>query len=434
VEEALKVEVSNLNSCRRELRIEVPADKVREEMDRAAERLARSVRLPGFRPGKAPLSLVRSRYGKAIEEEAVEHLLSQCTRLAIDEQGLQPLHAPHLSSMDFRPGEPLSFRTVFEVRPAVEPRGYDKLKVSVDPEPVTDAQVDERLESIRQTAARLAPIEGRAARAGDILLADVRWWRGAREGKPTERPGVHLELGSDAQHPEFSRALEGAEPGQVRDFEIEYPADYRAAELAAARIFYRVKVRALRERQVPALDDALAREVGEFADLAALRVEVRRRAEAEEKEKARAESVRRALDALLEANPIDVPEIMVEAQIDDQLEDVARALAAQGVALERAQVDWKAERERWREAARRSVAARLLLEAIAERESIEVSAQALEERLQREAQRARQPLAAVRSRLEKSGAIAALERQLRRERVLDFLLTGVKIERVAEDQ
>jgi trigger factor len=430
----LKVEVSNLNSCRRELRIEVPAEKVREEMERAAERLARNVRLPGFRPGRAPLSLVRSRYGKAIEEEAIEHLLSRCTRLAIDEQGLKPLHAPHLSSMEFRPGEPLSFRTVFEVRPAVEPRGYDRLRVSVEPEPVTDAQVDERLESIRQGAARLAPIEGRAARAGDILLADVRWWRGAREGKPTERPGIHIEIGSDAQHPDFSRALEGVEPGQVRDFEIDYPVGYRAAELAGARIFYRVKARALRERQVPALDDALAREVGDFADLAALRAEVRRRAEAEAGERARAEAVRRVLDALLEANPIEVPEIMVEAQLDDQLEDVARALAAQGVALERARVDWKAERERWRETARRSVAARLLLEAIAEREGIEVPAAALEERLQREAQSARQPLAAVRARLEKSGAIAALERQLRRERVLDFLLTGVKIERVAEDQ
>jgi trigger factor len=336
--------------------------------------------------------------------------------------------------MEFHPGEPLSFRTVFEVRPAVEPRGYEKLRAALEPEPVGDAQVDERLESIRQSAARLAPIEGRPARAGDILLADVRWWRGARQGKPTERPGIHIEIGSGAQHPDFNRALEGIEPGQMRDFEIEYPADYRASELAGARIFYRVKAGALHERQVPALDDALAREVGDLADLAALRAEVRRRAEAEAKEKARAEAVQRALDSLLEANPIEVPDVMVEAQLDDQLEDVARALAAQGVALERAHIDWKAERERWREAARRSVAARLLLEAIAERERIEVPAQALEERLQHEARRARQPLASLRARLEKSGAIAALERQMRREHVLDFLLTGVKIERVTEDQ
>jgi trigger factor len=429
----LKVEVSNLNSCRRELRIEVPAEIVSAEMERTAARLARNVRLPGFRPGRAPLELVRSRYGKAIEEQAIEQLLSRCTRRAIDEQGLQPLHAPHLSSMEFRPGERLSFRTVFEVRPAVDPRGYNNLRVSVEPEPVTEAQVDERLESIRQAAARLVPIEGRPARAGDVLLADVRWWRGAREGKPTERLGVRIEIGSDAQHPEFNRALEGLEPGQVRDFEIQYPPDYRAAELAGARILYRVKARALHERQVPPLDDVLAREAGDFADLEALRAEVRRRAEAEARERARAEAVRRVLDGLLEANPIEVPEVMVEAQLDDQLEDVARALASQGVALERAPIDWRAERDRWREAARRSVAARLLLEAIAERERIEVPAGVLEERLRREAERARQPLAAVRARLEKSGAIAALERQLRRERVLDFLLTGVKIDRVLED-
>ncbi len=425
----MKVEVSQLNSCRRELRIEVPAQVVSEELERTAQRLARSVRIPGFRKGKAPVSLVRARYGKAIEEEAIEHLLSHSTREALEKEGMQPLHQPHLSGMEYKPGEPLSFQTVFEVRPALEPKGYKGLAARVAPEPVGDGQIEQHLEALRQAAARLVAVEARPARAGDIVLADVRWWRGERRGKPTERDGVNVELGSDAQHEAFNRALEGIEPGQSRDFEIDYPADHRASELAGAHIVYRVKAHAVRERRVPALDDEFAREVGDYADLPALRAEVRRRLERDAEEKAHSETVQKLLERLLEANPIEVPEVLVESQLDDQLEDVARALAAQGIDPARARVDWKAERERWRESARRSVAARLLLEAIGDREGIEVSARELDERLEREAARARQSAAALRARLERSGGISALEKQIRRDRVLDFLLTGAKIDR-----
>lgn len=425
----MKVEVSQLNSCRREVRIEVPAEVVTEELERAAARLARNVRLPGFRKGKAPVALVRTRYGKAIEEEAIEHLLSHCTREALEKHDLRPLHQPRLSDMEYRPGAPLTFRTVFEVRPAIEPRDYRDLAVGVAPEPVGEEKVDERLEALRQAAARLVAVEGRAAARGDILLADVRWWRGDRKGKPTERPGVNVEIGSDAQHPAFSEALAGVAPGETRDFEIEYPPDYRAAELAGARILYRVKASAVRERRVPALDDAFARELGEFADLAALRADVRKRLEEEAAEKARGDAVQQLLERLLQANPLEVPEVLVEAQLEDQLEDVARALAAQGIDPSRARIDWQAERERWRETARRTVAARLVLEAIADREGIAVSAEDVEERLRAEAKRARQQAGALRARLEKSGGISALERQIRRDRVLDFLLTGAKIER-----
>jgi len=423
----MKIEVSQLNSCRRELRIEVPAEAVAEEFERAAQRLARAVRVPGFRKGKAPVALVRSRYGKAVEEEAIERLLGHYTREALDQQGLKPLHSPHLKDMEYKPGAPLSFSTVFEIRPAIEPRGYQKLAVTVPPEPVTDAQVEERLEALRRSAARLSPVEGRPAQAGDVLLADVRWWRGSRQGKPTERPRVHVELGSDAQHEAFNRALEGVEPGQARDFEIDYPADYRSKELAGAHMIYRVKAHAIHERRVPDLNDPFAREIGEFSDVAALRADVRRRLEEAARERARGEAVRQVLDRLLEANPVEVPEVLVEAQLEEQMEDVARALAAQGVAPGQVKLDWAAERERWRDTARRSVAARLLLEAIADKESITVPEQDVEEVLKREAQRARQPVAALRARLEKSGGIAALERQIRRERVLDFLLTDAKI-------
>ncbi|MEE9217555.1 MAG: trigger factor [Acidobacteriota bacterium] len=426
-EEQLKIEVSQLNSCRRELRIEVPAQVVTQEIDRTIRRVARSVRLPGFRKGKAPLPMVRSRYRKAIEEEALEQLLQHSTRNAIEQEGLRPLQAPRVSGLDYKPGEPLSFRAVFEVRPEVEPKKYEKLGVKMTREPVMDEQVDERLEALRQAAARLVPVEDRSARHGDILLVDMRWWRGNRRGKPTERDGAHIELGSQDQHPEFNKALEGAEPGQTLDLEIDYPEDYRAGELAGAHISYRLKVRALKQRQVPALDDALARQLGDYADLAALRAEVHRRLEVEASNRARQEAVGKLIDRLLEANPIEVPEVMVEAQIDDQFEEVAHSLAAQGVRPEQIKIDWAAERQRLQDSARRSVAARLLLDAIAEHKQIAVPAEELERKLEQEAKRLRLTPASLRARLENSGGISALEHQMRRERVLDFLLTGANI-------
>lgn len=423
----MKVEVSQLNSCRRELRIEVPAQIVEEEIGRAAQRVARSVRLPGFRKGKAPVPIVRTRYAKAIQEEAVEHLMRHSTQDALDKEGLNPLHAPRVSSLDYKPGEPLSFRAVFEVRPAIEPKGYDKLGIKPKPEKITEEQVDERLEAVRQSAARLVPVEDRAAKKGDILLADMRWWRGSRQGKPTERPKVSLELGGEGQHEAFIEALESAEPGQVKEFDVEYPKDFKAQELAGAKILYRVKVHAVRERQVPELNDELARQVGEFADLAALRAEIRKGLEHEAESRGREEAVRRVIEKLLEANPIEVPEVMVEAQIDDQLEEVARALVAQGVPPNKLRVDWNKEREKMRESAQRNVAARLVLDAIADQRKVEVPAEDLDARLEREAQRARLAVAALKARLDKTGGTVALERQIRRERVLDFLLTGVNI-------
>ncbi len=421
----MKVEVSDLSPIKKRFEIEVPPDEIERETQRVVRRYARQVRIPGFRPGKAPLDVVRSRFRKEIEEDVRDGLITRTYGEAAREQGLEPIADPVLEKVEHEAGGPLRFNTTFEILPRFEAKGYRGVEVPRVEDPVGEADVDKLVEEIRQGHARLVAVDDKAAETGDVVVTDVEGT--PSEGEPFKRENVLLEVGATENLPAFNEGLDGVRAGDVREFPVEYPAEYHAENLAGKTVRYRLSVHEIKTREIPALDDDFAKDLGEFDDLAALKARVREDLGHRRAREADAQARRDLLDKVLLENPVPLPESLVEDEIRHRLEDMARSMILQGIDPEKVDLDWKQLRDRHEEQARKSVHARLVLDAVARQEGIEVSREEVDARIRQEAERIGEPEGRVRGRLAKSGGLEAIKNQLLREKSLDFMTSVANI-------
>jgi trigger factor len=422
----MKIEMTDLSPVKKSLAVEVDAEEVSKETEAVLRRYAGQVRLPGFRQGKAPVDMVRKRFAKEIDDDVRERLISRLWREATIAQGIVPLGDPVLEDLKHEPGMPFQFKTTFEVVPKFEVGGYKGVEAKTPPSGVADAEVDAALESIRQSNARYVPDEARLAEPGDVLVADLHEQPEGEEGKERER--LSLEVGAAGNPDVFNAKLAGARSGARLEFDIEYPADTPAPALAGRKVGYRVHVHEVKRKELPLLDDEFAKDLGEFEDLAALKSRVR--ADLEERKKAMARSgVRQEiLDKVLAANPVPLPDLLVEEEIQHRLEDMIREMMFHGVDPRKAELDWKELRDRNEEPARKIVHARLVLDAIARAEGVTVERRELDERIRREAERIGENVDELRLRLSKSAGLQALEAQMVREKSLDLITSIANIQ------
>jgi len=425
--DAMNVVVNELERCKRGLEVTIPERRVADEMARAFEEYAHHARVPGFRQGKIPLDVVRRRFGKEVRDEVIRRLVRSEALRVLEERRLDPVEAPVLEEVTWEDGQPLKFRATFEVRPEIDVKDYRSLKVTVPKHAVTDDMVEASMRGLAERAARLEAISGRPVQKGDYIVGTLscRFLKG--KGKNLKDEALLLEAGSDENHPDFNAAILGMNAGETKTFEVDYPADYNAVSLRNSSVEYTLVLQEIKQKVVPGLDDALAKEIGSFASVeemrARVRSEIERRAAAAERDEAR----QRLLADLVKRHPVDVPESMVEAQLDARLEAMARDLISRGVDPAKAEVDWPAERERARSAAADAVRAMLLLDAIAAREKIEASEEDLNEVLKEEARRHNASVASVKEKLGQSARLASLRRQIVREKSLDFVLRDATI-------
>jgi trigger factor len=382
----MHVELTDLSPVKKTMSIEVGTDEVEHETLEVLRQYRKKARIPGFRHGKVPLGVIRQRFGKEIEEDVRDRIVSRLFHEATAERGLRPVGEPVLDEIDFEAGRPLKFKTTFEVLPALEVRHYKSVEVQRPALRVTDDEVERAIEGLRQARATLVTEEGRAAAAGDVVIADVD---GAPAGaEPFHRERVPIEVGSADNLPGFNDGLAGVRAGADVRFPVEYPAQYPSRELAGQTVELRVVVHEVKRREIPALDDEFAKDLGEFADLAALRARVgedlRLRKQAED-----GRDVRQAiLDKVLLENPVVLPESLVDRETRQRLEAVARSMLIQGIDPEKAEVDWVEIRKRQEGPARKMVHSRLILDAVAEAEGITVDRREIEQRIVQEARRA----------------------------------------------
>jgi trigger factor len=424
----MKVAVTEVSACRRAVAVELPPEVVEEEYDRTFRRFARKIRLDGFRAGKIPRHLVEQRFGREIEQEVVEHLIRSHQQSAIEGAGLRPLHAPILKDYKFRRGAGLSFVTEFEVRPAITASGYRGIKVRRRQVEVTEMDVLKALDELRERHARFEGVEGRGLEPGDFALADVSASPEGGDVRPFSHEDAFFEVGSAGPRPELTDEIRGMRPGEERVFGVRYPQDHPERPLAGRRVVYRVRLKEIKLKRLPDLDDDFAREMGRFETLEALRARARQdlhdAAVAREQDEAR----QQVLSQLVESHAsVEVPDALVDDHVEGVVEDMMRVISARGLDPREAKVDWEELRREQRGPARRSVLAMLLLDAIAEQESIRVGESDLAAALDREAARRRQSAEALRARWEKDGRVDALKRQILREKVLDFLLAPANI-------
>src|SRR2546426_11650522 len=260
-------------SCRRERELEIPAEEVQKAAEKVARDFARIARIPGFRPGKAPVSLIRRRFAEDIKGEVVQSLVPERVEKAVAEQKLTPVSQPQVDKLDFNEGQPLKFRAVFEVLPEFELGDYKNLELEMPTMDVTDEDVAKTLEEMRERAATFAPLEGRAIQDGDFAQVKLL---GTPEGggDPLQADSVLCHIGAEETMEPFNANLKGASAGEHKNFDVDYPTDYPDPKLAGKKYHYAVEVLGIKTKKLPELNDDFAKDVSDAATLDELKKKV----------------------------------------------------------------------------------------------------------------------------------------------------------------
>jgi trigger factor len=412
------------------LEIEVPAEDVEKAFAAVTKAYAKKASIPGFRKGHAPAAVVSKRFGDQIKEDVLEALLPDALALAVEERKLAVLGRPHIEDLRWEPPGPLRFSARLDLKPPVDPGEYRGLPVEDQPVEPAEEDVTSVLERIREAHAEFHPVEGRPASPGDFAVADINGsfveiLAPGQNPRTFRDEKLTLEVGHADSMPEINEALRGALPGDTRRFRKSFPDDFPNDEFRGKTVDYEVTLAALKEKKLPAVDDEFARAVSEGDTLDTLREKVRTRLR-HEKEADRRRRFRRAiLDSLLSRREIPAPEVLVESEKTAALRDYARYLASSGIDPEKE--DWTKLAQEARPGAERRVKEYLLLDAIADREGIEVTETELEAEFKRAAaQRGVEP-AVLREQMAKSGGIDALRDEMRLAKAVDLLIDSAKV-------
>jgi trigger factor len=428
-------------TCKREVELEIPADNVQKATEKVARDIARVARIPGFRPGKAPVTLIRRRFAEDIKGEVVQSLVPEFLEKALDEKKLVPVTRPEVDKVEFKEGEPLKFRATFEVLPEFELGDYKDLTVQVEAVDVGDAQVDKMIEDLRERAGTFVPLEGRAAQDGDVAQIKLTGTP-VGGGDQVQADSVLCHLGAEETLEAFTENLRGTSPGDTKRFRVEYPKDYPDPKLSEKTYDYVAEVRSLKQKKLPELNDEFAKDAAgiEGAGLAGvstvaeLRQRIRENLEAARNDRQAAEAREKILDALVKRHDFPVPEALVENQLDVRLERVVRSLAAQGVDPRAVNVDWASLRNRQRDRATADVKAELLLDRIASAEKIEATDEDVNKEIETLAQRSGESATSIRARLTKQGALDRMISKLRSDKTIEWLYRTAHIETTAQSE
>jgi trigger factor len=426
-------------ATRREIQVEIPADIVSRETEKVIQKMQKVARLPGFRRGKVPSTVIKQRFAEEIKSEVVDSLIPRYFQQEAEQQKLVPVSQPRVTDLHIADGEPLRFKASFEVLPEIEVSGYHELTVEKPDTAVSEQEVEEQLGRLREQHATYTAIEDRAIENGDYAQVSLEGMPKpaapaevapaptdvAPDGppKPVKVDDVMVEVGGANTVREFSDNLRGTRPGERRTFEVVYPADFSDQRLAGTTFEYTLALKAIKQKHLPELNDDFAKELGgEINSLDDLKQKIRESLEHEKQHAAEREGKEKILDELVKRHDFPVPEALVDRQIDVRLERGLRALAAQGMRSEdMKKMDFNRLRAGQKEAAEREVKASLLLDKIADAEHIEVSDEEIDHEVQALATQTKQSPEAVRARLTREGALDRIRNRLRNDKALDYL-------------
>ncbi len=412
------------DGVKREISVEIPADEVARETEVIVQKYQKVARLPGFRSGHVPASIIKQRFKEDLKSDVVEALVPRHFRKEAEKQGLIPVSQPQVTDLHIHDGEPLRFKASFEIMPEIAVEGYKELRADHPEIVIKDEEVEEAVNSVREQHATYTSVEGRSLADGDYAQASM-------DGKPKENDGtaqpVHMdevliEIGGKNTVPEFTENLRGANAGDEREFEVSYPEDVADKRLAGKTFVYSVKVQAIKQKNLPELNDDFAKELGEFTSFDQVRKQIRDNMEAERKHDAERQAKDKLVAELVKRNDFEVPESLVDRQIDLRLERGLRALAAQGMKMEDLKkMDLPRLRVGQRDQAVQDVKSSLLLERVADLEKIEAGEDELNHEIEALAKQTKQTPEAVRARLTQDGGLDRIRNRIRSEKTLDFL-------------
>jgi trigger factor len=415
--------VSTAADCKRSVEIEIPLEEVEKTKERVTSSLRQRVRLPGFRPGKAPLSMIQSRFESDIRNEVLEMLLPQAFREKVDKDGIKVVGQPNISDLKFEAGQPIHFKAEFEVAPEFEVAEYRGLAAKYEEPQVSDEEVAARLEAMRESKADYINLDPRPIEANDYVLVHLKSLEGLAEAIDQD---VQIQVSGEETLPAFNDALIGMNPDETKPVDVTYPADYGQENLAGKTVKFELTPKTLRKKELPALDDEFARDLGDFQTLDELREAVRKSIFSEKQHKAQQAAKEEIIDKLVEGNQFPIPEAYVDRQIENQVRMQLNDLAGRGIDPNSIKLDWAKVKETQQEKATRNVRASLLLEKIAEKEGIGATKEEVDNEVQRIARREREAVAVARAKLEKEGTLGRISGHIQTEKTLQFLFENAR--------
>lgn len=411
--------MSLVEGCTHELEVSIPADAVEAETDKVAKTFQDRARLPGFRPGKAPASLIRKSFAGDIRQKVLENLVPRFFNTRAEEENLRVVGTPSISDVHFHEGESLHFKARFEVYPEFDPAEYKGVEITYKQPEITGEDVDKRLEELRESKATYMNEDPRPLRDGDYAVVSLESVAGAEP--PIKSDEVVVLIGGPETLAGFTENLRDASPGDAKEFDVVYPEDYGKENLAGKTVRFHTVLKGLRRKELPDLNDDFAQDLGDFRTLDELKEALKKSIYAQREAEAQRDAKDKLVDKLVDANEFPVPELFVERQIENRVQQRLQSLAAQGVDTKSFNLDWSKIKEAQRDAALREVKASLILSKVAQRESIGVTNEEVDREVERIARESREPLVTVRKRLGEDGTMDRIASHIQTEKTLNFL-------------
>jgi len=424
----MKAELIDISACRKSFDIEVPQEVVDHEITHIAQEYMKRARVPGFRPGKAPIAVVKTRYREEIVSEMVQHLLPKYFSDAVKEKSLDPVDAPEYDAIEYDNGKPLKFKAVFEVYPELSISNYKGIPADPAKVEVAETDIDATVKKLQEDMSELTPVEEeRTIKEGDF--ADISFTGlVAGDEQPLFTDKATVEVGGETTLKEFTENLTGAAVNEEKKFDVTYKDDYPEKRLAGKTVSYDVKIEGLKTKKTPELNDEFAQGVGEYKTLEELRAKIRQDLEKHRQNHANDELRDKLLIWLEDNNDFEVPATLVERQIQIRMQRLIRDLSRQGINPERLDVDWTKIQEDQRQQSVRDVKGSLILDYVAEQEKIETSPEEVEAEIDRIAAEMDKTREKVREVLSKDAGLSRLRGQLQNKKTLDFLQEHARIQ------
>lgn len=424
----MRASAEEISPIKKKISIEIPEDQVGQEVDSFYKELGRTAKIKGFRPGKVPRNILERYFKDYVKAEVVRKLIEESYPKALSETHLEPVSPPVVDPGEFVEGKPFQYSAVIEVKPEIKLEGYAGLKIEGKREEVKDEEVEARLKALQNLHSNLRTIsEARTIQAGDYVILNYEASLGGKSLEGGKAIDFTVEVGSGQFIPAFEEKLIGLKPEEESEIEVTFPQDYGYQKWAGKTISFHVKIKEIKEKILPPLDDEFARDLGDYSSLGELKAKLKGEIE-KEKELALERQLRdQVVDQLLEANPFEVPESLVEEQAKALVSDTKLKLAAQGVVLKSLGVSEEKLQEDYKAMAQKQVRTFLILEKIAGQEGIAATDGEAEDRLKEMSERMHQKFDVVKQYYEKNGLLPEVKAGILRDKALNFLLEKANI-------
>ncbi len=424
----MKVIIEDISSIKKKVNVEIAEDQVIKEVDSFYRELSRKAKIKGFRPGKVPRNILERHFKDYVKAEVIQKLIQESYPQALSEAKLHPVSNPLIDPGEMEGGKPFQYAATIETKPEIKLEGYIGLKIEGKKEGVKDEEVEERLKKLQNLHAQLKTIsEARPVQSGDFVILD---YEARMENKPLEEGKAidfPVEVGSKRFIPEFEEKIIGLKPEEEKEIEISFPEDYGYKKWAGKTISFYVKIKEIKEKVLPALDDEFAKDLGDYSSLEELKLKLKAEIE-KEKERALEHQLKdQMVDQLLQANFFEIPDSLVEEQAKALASDTKLRLASQGVDLKNLGVSEEKLEHDYRETATKQVRTFLILEKIADQEGIKVTDVETEDHLREISERIHQKFDVVKRYYEKNGLISEVKAGIMSEKTLNFLLQKASV-------